>query len=387
MFCIFSRHLVLPGLALIACSVLFASQAPQPQVDDAHNDPALLIDLARVYFQHGLPDDGAVLLEKAQAKASPAQKLELATMLSHRLMQKQDFAGAVKILEPAIVSLPEGTSRARALMQLANLHLQNKANDAAEKALAEASKQPLDPQEAAYLSQAIQQQWLHAVASNPERLAQVTKDSEAALAANPKDEAALVRLREIYTSLAPNTEKAIAILERLAAIKADLETQTRLAYAYRQNKQYDKAIALYKTMMATQPQSQAGPSAAQVGHLLLLAGRKDEALAWMKAQFEKPGQTATDCNLLGGFYQTAQMPEAAEDMYAKCLPLASTPDAKAGIMLRIATSAMQRKAFDKADETLRAMETEFKDKSGIQAQIIAMRDRLQKDKADQPTQK
>jgi tetratricopeptide (TPR) repeat protein len=366
----------------LLCGLLLGGEpTPQPQTppfEDPHTHPGYLLELAQVHFRYGLTDEGVAVLEKMKETATPDQKFEAARLRSQPLLQKRDIAGAVKVLEPAISALPEGSARAQALLHLANLYQQNNANDAAEKALLEAGKQPQEEQYKKPFAQMVQQQLLQLWSAMPGRLEKETQAAQAALDADPKDDAALERLAEIYTRFSQNPVKAIEIFEKQVALNPSQESQQRLAEAYRNGKQYDKAIELYRKIMSTQPTQQALSSVTQIGYLLLQSGKKDDAVAWMIENFGKPAATIDECNMLGNFYQSALMPEASEETFLKASALGRSPEEKAGILLRIVNSKMQRKEHAKAEELLLKIQADYKEKPAIQTQVKTTLDRLRK---------
>jgi len=366
---------ILLSFFLLLSSFTLALSNESPIENNPHSNPTLLIDLARVYTHHGFTAESAKLLEQARAKASPEQQFEIASMLAHGLLGKQDYMGAAKLLEPAVAALPAGVAHARGLMQIAGFYQQAKALDAAEKALVEAGRQPLGGED--LLAKDIQHQLLQVWASNPEKLAKAAEEARAAHAANPKDVAALERLVDIYSNYLGDANTAIEYLEKLAALRPSPETQFRLSFAYRQTRQYDKAIDLLKNAMPSQPKFQADQSASQIGQILFQAGKKEEAVAWMKQYFEKASPSINDCNLLAGFYQTAQMPEAAEAIMNKAAELSTSPEEKANFKLRIANSALRRNDTVKAQTVVLELEKDYGITAQIMSQVKELRARLQ----------
>ena len=355
--------------------------APKPaETADPQSNPAYLIEIAQVNLRYGVMDQVEPLLKKAMEKATPAQKLQAIQILADVAARKNDFAGAAKQMEEAVAGLPEGTLRMNAALRLAEFYQQAKNNDAAEKVLVDLSKQLANNTQNTdkWLAQEVQRRLLQLWANTPGKLESVLKESEAAIAANPKDEAALNRLAEVYAGFKPDAAKAVDVLEKLSALHPDnADLKTRLAAAYRQNKQFDKAIELFKQQMGGKSKFQVRQAAFEIGQAYLQSGKKDEAVSWMKENFDKPDATNDDLNMLSGFYLIAQMPEASEDVLAKALIISRTPDEKASILLRLANSAVRRKDTAKAQTLLETLEKDFADKPYVQAQAKMLRSRLQ----------
>jgi tetratricopeptide (TPR) repeat protein len=367
----------------LLCAVCSAGEpAPGPDAGpekkpDLQSNAAYLLDLAQVHARYGAMDQAEPLLVKAQATASAEQKMQVAMLLAHIAEQKKDFVGAAKVMEAAVAVVPEGIERVRAMLHLATLLQQGQNNEGAEKVLLEACKAPQTTPETKMIAQEAQRSLLGVWANMPGRLDAAVKDAEAAVAANPKDEAALSRLADIFTSYKADAAKASGALEKLAELRPDSqETHYQLLGAYRQSKQHDKAVEYCRKKLPSQNKSSAVRMAFDIGQLLLQSGKKDEAVAWMREKFDKPDRTLEECHMLSGFYQSAQMLDAAEETLSKGLPLSRSPHEKAGLMLRLATMAMQRKDFLKAVALLDGVEKEFKDEAGIQTQVKAIRSRL-----------
>ena len=126
-------HFKIVGAGLLVYSSLFAAESGAPQAafpapaqhkaPALQDNPAYLLDLALVHFRYGALDQAQPLLAKVMEKGNPQQKSQASSILSDLLIRQHDPAGAAKVMETALASLPEGSEpRARMLLQLAGLY-------------------------------------------------------------------------------------------------------------------------------------------------------------------------------------------------------------------------------------------------------------------------
>jgi len=186
------------------------------------------------------------------------------------------------------------------------------------------------------------------------KIAKVIAENEEALAKNPQDMIVLERLGDLYGYGQRDPAKAVAVYEKLVAVKpADVTYINRLASVYQETKQFDKAVAVFHKMIEANPAA-AGPGPhSQIAQLLLMAGKKEEAVAYAKEHLPNdPSDTGTP-SMLESFLNQAGLPAEAEEAIKKQLAAAKTPAAKGDCMLRIADLSRQHKDYAKAEEQIR----------------------------------
>ncbi|MGD0094118.1 MAG: tetratricopeptide repeat protein [Planctomycetota bacterium] len=187
----------------------FGPAAPIQTAEAAEANPAFLNDLAQVYLRYGVLDKAEPLLRSAMEKSKdPAQKQQALSSLAQVLQRKGDAKGAAELYEQALQGAANPAEKTRVQMSLAESYAGANEFEKAEKILNEIAARSDQNPMAVYQRQEAQRQLAQIWQKEPGRLDKVIEETEKALAANPKDAAALERLAEIYSRAKPDGAKA-----------------------------------------------------------------------------------------------------------------------------------------------------------------------------------
>jgi len=373
-------HFAPPGLGILSQTLA----GPElPDVKDMTN-PAYLLGLAGIHLQFGAIDRAEPLLRTALEKTKDAnQKLAITQALGLCLERKGDNKGAAEQFESAYNASTNPSEKAQLGLSLAGTYLRTGDADKAQSIALDVAK----PDKARLDEPYIQQNVLHTLTeiwqAKPALLDAYLADAEAALAKDPSDTVLLQRLSDIYSNVKHDPVKAASYSERIAAAHPDDKmAQYRLAASYQQSKQFDKAIDLYKKLMAApgERKDEVRSQAFQVGMMMLQAGKKDDAVAWIKDNYVKDMTLSRDYSMVSMFYEQAGMNAEAEESLTKQAELAKAPDEKVDAKLRIADMAFRKKDYDKAESVAKAVEAEFKDNMNAQNRATAMIKRVEFEK-------
>lgn len=353
-------------------------------VQDMTNS-AYLLTLAEVHLQFGAVDRAEPLLRTALEKAKDGgQKIAISQALGQTLERKGDYKGAAEQFEAAYSGSANPPDKARVGLLLADMYLRAGDPDKAQAIALDVGKQP---ETSRFDEQSLQQKVLQLLSriwrAKPALLDAYLADAEAALIKDPNDAVLVQRLSDIYTTIKQDPAKAAAYSEKLAQLHPDDKmAQYRLAASYQQSRHFDKAIELYKRLMAIpgERKEEVQSQAFQVGMLTLQAGKKDEAVAWMKENFIKDLTLSRDYFMAAMFFEQAGMTPEAIDALNKQAELAKSPDEKLEARTRLADFAFRKMDYDRALAVAKEIETEFKDNASAQSQASTMIKRVEFEK-------
>ena len=353
-----------PGAA--AQPNLSALQGP-PDVRDMTNS-TYLTELAQVHLRFGALDRAEPLLRSALEKAKDAsQKQAACAALATLLQRKGDWQGAVALYETAVAGATNPNDQGRLKLTLADACRNAGQLEAAEKLLLEVAQAKEDQAGGQWLKQEAQRNLLQLWRGQPAKLEAAIRDTEAAVAKDPKDAASLERLAELYTSAKPDPAKAAECYDKLCGLRPDDKNLQRKAGAYyQQTKQFDKAIAVYRRLLgAAAAKEEAQQYAMMVGQVLLQSNKKQDAVDWMKSSFAKEGASARELGMLAMFYEQAGMPVEAEAVLSQAETAAQSAADKADYKVRRGELATRQKDYAKAEELIRAALKDCQDNPAI----------------------
>ena len=336
-----------------------------------------VLDMAQVHLRYGALERAEELLRKAQTNAkNDEEKSRVNASLGSLLEQKQDLKGAASAYEAAIGATQNEALRAQFSIVLAGVYTQQGESEKAEKIYRETYKGALGSKsmpENAWAKNVAWQGLMGVWQKQPAKLEQAVAEAEDTVAKDPKDKAALEHLGELYVAMKSPPAKTATVYEKLLELNpADLNAQSRLSNLYRESKQYEKAIAVQKMLLATDPKGLGQSAVYQVAQLLLESSKKDDAVAWMK---EHANDSPSGTSSLEMFYEQAGMPAEAEDVLLTQAEQATGPQ-KSELLLRAADLARQRKEYKKAEERIRAVLKDAKDDKPILTRANTMLIRL-----------
>jgi tetratricopeptide (TPR) repeat protein len=340
-----------------------AAPAVPPDIRDMTN-PGYLIDLAGVHMRYGALDRAEPLLRGALEKANPQQKQQAYQTMAQLMQRKNDWKGAVECYEGLVAAVTTPLEKSSMTLGLADAYIHNNEPDKAEKLLNEIPPTPKDHPEQQWIQQRAFQLLSQILQSKPGRLDQYITDAEAALVKTPDDAILIDRLAEIYSNLKRDPAKALPYLEKLSTLRPDDRfLQQRIIWNYQQSRQFDKAIELYKKMIANPGarKEDVHQNNLQIGFLLLQAGKKDDAVAWVRENYAKDMLSVQDNSMMAIFFDQAQMVDEAEACLNKLAEGVKTPQEKADAKVRMAELQLRKHDFAKATELAQAVLNEFKD--------------------------
>jgi len=345
--------------------------------------PEYLMDLANVHLKYGLVQRAAPLLRKVLDVSKDANQRESVFQALRMAVQRTgNWKDAIAVYKELADGASNASERGKLNLALADAYTKAKDLDNAEKLLLEVSKPNKERQDDQAQRQmavnSLTQVWL----ADPKRVDAVISANEATLATNPEDVGALQVLIQIYTIVKHDLPKLNQYTEKLCALKPDdIDEQRKLVMLYLQGHQFDKAIEVDKKLMAmTTRRQDTRAMTYQIGNLLMQAGKKDEAIAWLKDNFV-PGMTNSgDFMLLASFYEKVDMPTDAEFTLLQWAAAAKTPDEQAEAHMRVADLAFRRKDFTHTEEVLEGILKDYKDQPGIEVRVKSLMQRLMVEK-------
>jgi tetratricopeptide (TPR) repeat protein len=328
-------------------------------------NPDYLMDLAQVHLRYNAFDRAEPLFRFVSEKGKEGQqKMAAHEALSTLLQKKNDLKGALAELEAAVASAATPFDKLRISLTLGQQYIRASDWDNAEKALLEVSTADAGVPNGRWLQQSALSLLPQVWKNKPGRADEFIQQAEAALEKAPNDPALLDRVSELYSSVKHDYAKAAELTEKLLPLRPDdRAVQYKLAALYQQSRQFDKAVDLAKKMMTAPNISKddAHSQMYQVGNLLMQAGKKDEAVAWMKDNFAKDATTGRDYWMLGMFYEQAGLQAESEQALLKDSELAKTPNEKADATVLLAEFALRHRDLPKAEQLAKGIVAEFKE--------------------------
>jgi tetratricopeptide (TPR) repeat protein len=339
-----------------------AQAAPvTPQDVEEMTNPRYLLELAKVHMQFNALSRAEELLRKAQPLAKEQDlKDQIGVQLATVLRSKLDFKGAIAQLEEALSHSSNVLGRNQSVMTLSDLYSLAGQPDKAEKVLTDqleslsgAKARPEDAWARTILNQRLVSLWQR----QEGKIEKMRTATEEAVAKDPQNKDLLERLTSLYNAPPPDFAKAVGVYEKLLQLSPnDTQLMSRLALAYQQTKQYNKAIEIHQKIMAADPRGGAF-SASQIAQLLLQSGKKEEAVKWAKEHMT--GDVGLP--LLVSFYEQAGLVQEAEEALVKLREQAAQPRQKADYSVRLAELALRRKDYKKAEAELQKVLKDFPD--------------------------
>ena len=348
-----------------------APAAPAVLPDDLKDvtNPDYLFELAQVHLRFNGFDRAEPLFRFVAEKGKDGQQKTAAhEALANLLQKKNDVKGATAELEAAVAGASTPFDKGRISLTLAQNYVRASDWDNAEKLLVDVAMTDPGVQNGRWLQQSALSQLPQVWKNKPGHADAFIKQTEDAYAKNPTDTALMERLSDLYSNVKHDYAKSAELTEKLLPQRPDDRgLQYKLAALYQQSHQYDKAVDLAKKMM-TGPnvtKDDAHSQSYQIGNLLIQAGKKDEAIAWMKESFAKDAASGRDYWMLGMFYEQAGLHAESEAALAKVQELAKTPNEKADAKILTAEFALRHRDLPKAEEAANAVLAEFKDNQNV----------------------
>ena len=372
----------------VPLSIPTVSASQQPDAVDAD----YLTELAQVHVRHGHPDKAEALYRAITEKEqNVSKKIAACEALSALLLKRGAAKDAAKELQAATDSARNLLERGRLTMALADCLIKGGMFAEAENVLLDAAGSDSSLPGGAWLKASALGMLEDGWRKNPERLKAFVAETEAKIKQNPASTTLLEQLAAVYEKNQRDPAKAAELLERLVVLQPkNRAQQLRLAALYSQSKQFDKAVDLAKKMFASPDLSpdEAKFERYRIAMLLIEAGRKEEALAWIKEKFHGDPSDSKEQISIGALYQQAGLATESEAAFSHAFESAKDPEEKTNAKLKLVELALSQNDLEKADARARAIITEMKDTPAAQSralmllqQIAAQKFELRKAKA------
>ncbi|MCK6470794.1 MAG: tetratricopeptide repeat protein [Planctomycetes bacterium] len=335
-----------------------------PASEDEITDPKYLLDLASVHQRYGGNKLAAKLLERAAVLAKdskdPQDLIRIFTSQASQMQRDKNHKEAARLYEEVLKLVNEPGQRAGHMLALARCYEGMEDFDAAESTLKQLLKEcetNTGKRELSWVPQTVNRQLASIWRAKPERAASAEAEAVGKLEKDPNDANALETLSQIYTQIKPDHAKAVAVLEKLWALKPeDTQVTGILASTLIQMQKYDKAVEVYKAMMEKVPASKK-TYAYQAASALIQAERQDDAIAFAKEHLLGEDSDESSLSLMASLLDRAGKAEEAEKIYADRIATETDDKKKSRYMLQAVQYAIRGKKFDRA-ETLLAEVTE-----------------------------
>ncbi|HEY3323416.1 MAG TPA: hypothetical protein VGP72_23375 [Planctomycetota bacterium] len=337
------------------------------------------MDLLHVHLNHGALGRAEEMLRIAESAAKdPAEKQQALTSRGVLLQRKKDWTGAAACYEELLKDPGNGAQRVNLGMTLANIYQQAGENAKAEELLLDVSEDRATPgrsereqrREAAQRTAA----WRQLVAlwqQQDGKLAKVLGESEKALAKNPEDMALLERVGDLYGYGNHDPKKVSEVYRKLADARPnDATWLSRLADTYQQAKEFGKAADTYRKIAGVHPGMAPGAHL-QAAHMLLQAGKQEEAVAWAKEHVSNQNNDVAGPTALESFFCQMKLVAEAQSAVQAQLKTVKAPQLRAECMFRLAEYAQRLKDFAAAEEQIKALLVEFEDNAAVREKATA----------------
>ncbi|NUM87884.1 MAG: tetratricopeptide repeat protein, partial [Bdellovibrionales bacterium] len=294
-----------------------------PASEDEITDPKYLLDLASVHQRYGGNKLAAKLLERAAVLAKdskdPQDLIRIFTSQASQMQRDKNHKEAARLYEEVLKLVNEPGQRAGHMLALARCYEGMEDFDAAESTLKQLLKEcetNTGKRELSWVPQTVNRQLASIWRAKPERAASAEAEAVGKLEKDPNDANALETLSQIYTQIKPDHAKAVAVLEKLWALKPeDTQVTGILASTLIQMQKYDKAVEVYKAMMEKVPASKK-TYAYQAASALIQAERQDDAIAFAKEHLLGEDSDESSLSLMASLLDRAGKAEEAEKIYA-----------------------------------------------------------------------
>lgn len=355
-----------------------------PASEDEITDPKYLLDLISVHQRYGGNKLAAKLLERAAALAKdgkdPQDLIRILTTQATVKQREKNNKEAAKLYEEVLKLVNEPGQRAGHMMALARCYEGMEDYDAAEATLKQLLKEcetSTGKRELSWVPQTVNRQLAGIWRAKPERAASAEAEAVGRLEKDPNDAAALETLSQIYTQIKPDHAKAVAVLEKLWALKPeDTQVTGILASTLIQMQKYDKAVEVYKAMMEKVPASKK-TYAYQAASALIQAERNEDAIAFAKEHLLADSPDESSLSLMASLLDRAGKADEAEKLYAERIANETDDKKKSRYMLQAVQYAIRGKKFDRAEALLAEVSEKYGKDETVARQIKTKKSQLE----------
>lgn len=341
----------LPGVPpMVRRSVDELPTGPETPADQL--PPDYFAALGTVYLHYNQWGKAEECFREAYQKEKDASRRgPCAYHLGQLLVRKGEHGKALPLIQEAVQSAQADTRLSRRyLFTLATLHEKMGQPDKAEATYDDAVAKSAPGYERDLARRA-----LAAFLRRTGKLDATIARNEAILKEKPDDKEAIETLQLIYSSVQPDADKALAMLERLvAADPGNRDTALRLASAYEQARKFDKAIEVVRRLIDKNP-GEAGSLTSRLTQLIAQGGKKDEALAYAKGVLAKAPESSDAHLQAAGIYRDLSLVDNAVAEFETAARLAKDDKQRDHCLLSAAQAARLGKRYPKAEELARKL--------------------------------
>lgn len=301
----------------------------------------LYLSLAAVYDQMERQSDAVQILEKGMSHVGP--KPEILVIMGQLYEKLKNPAKAIESYERAFADSPANFI---IFSKLLSLYIESKQPDKVQEIVVKATAAAED-KKSEVLSVAGETYF------NEGDLEQAASYYEQAVQSSPQKLAMVARLMQIYNVLKKH-DASLALIAKTREVMKDNEDLARLeAEVYLDQKDYDKAIELYREMIKTKP------ATLDLYRLLadaqIKAERFDESLATVKSAEERIGNTEDVKQLRGVVLYQQKKYDAAERVFKELVQQKTPTGPKNADTYQyfLGSIYLEQKRYDMAEKAFR----------------------------------
>ena len=328
-----------------------AAQSMGPEEDEG----ALLMELAEVYQRHKQYEKALDLYNQALEKTTHDYDKSRIHMAIGRIESRlKHNEAALEHMHKALELAPAEGPKSEVYPELLGLLMRqgqwDKARTLAKQYADEAGSEEDRTRADHYLIQTYEGQG---------KLAELAGELQEQLKQKPEDVTLLTRLALAYDQMPQARDKAVQVYETLCRLRPDdVSAHFRLARIYEKMGDLDHAARVYGKLIETARETEEfNPDYVRlrVAKVYADAGRKEQAMEWLKTISETAKTDPGIVSLKADLYVQLGMQEAALRCYDDALKVAERPYDKARFLFQSAELLRNNKDFDGAEKRLKAI--------------------------------
>lgn len=283
------------------------------------------------------------------ATTDPDERMATGQLLYECLIRTQTYDDALTLGRELLTLSPSPEERLVLNQQLAALlHRMGKSAEA-EALVTQAMSQEHDAATQAKYEAQLRSIWRH----TPGRTGEVVSNFTNRLAANPRDEAALWQLGDIYLKSRRDHKAAQPVYEQLAALHPeDPQIQVVLLGIYRETENFDGMRRVYENRLA-QSGSNDPTVRFQIAQTELQAGRGDEAIAYAEKHLSGESATPFQLQMLSAVYNKAGRKDDAMATLDTAIVRETNAQQQVSMQFQKTEMLIWNKRYDEAEKLLR----------------------------------
>jgi tetratricopeptide (TPR) repeat protein len=325
-------------------------------------------------LDHLVADARAAMARKAYDKALPLlkaaftatadadQRMPVGMALYECLIRTRAYEEALALGRELLTLAPSPEERLLLTQQLAALQHRMGKTEEAETLLAQTLANEQDATRRAKYEAQLRGVWRH----TPGRTAEVVSNLIDRLSQNPRDEATLRQLGDIYLKSRRDFKAAQPIYEQLATLHPDdQQVQAALLGIYRENEDLAGLRRVYESKLS-QAETDDPALHFQIAQVDLQAGRGDEAVAYAEKHLSGANATPFQLQMLSSIYDKAGRKDVAVSALDTAINRETNAQQRISMQFQKADMLTRSKQYAEAETVLRAIiQTAAEDKQTI----------------------